>query len=102
MAVLAGTQRNATVRALKTGPFRSRSPAPGAAPARRKLPAFGQALDATYRKHGRSNLIQEIAKVTDLSGEAISQLDRSSKFRTSSPRTTRSSRGELANRLYQF
>jgi Fe-S-cluster-containing dehydrogenase component/CRP-like cAMP-binding protein len=100
MAVLAGTQRNATVRAPKDRPVQVLEVQRPALRLLRKLPTFGQALDATYRKHGRSNLIREIAKVTDLSGEAISQLESISKFRVFAKNHALFRAGELANRLY--
>jgi Fe-S-cluster-containing dehydrogenase component/CRP-like cAMP-binding protein len=100
MAVLAGTQRNATVRAPKDRPVQVLEVQRPALRLLRKLPTFGQALDATYRKHGRSNLIQEIAKITDLSGEAISQLESISKFRVYAKNHALFRAGELANRLY--
>jgi Fe-S-cluster-containing dehydrogenase component/CRP-like cAMP-binding protein len=100
MAVLAGTQRNATVRAPKDRPVQVLEVQRPALRLLRKLPTFGQALDATYRKHGRSNLVQEIAKITDLSGEAISQLESISKFRVYAKNHALFRAGELANRLY--
>jgi len=100
MAVLAGTQRNATVRAPKDRPVQVLEVQRPALRLLRKLPTFGQALDATYRKHGRSNLIREIAKVTDLSGEAIGQLESISKFRVYAKNHALFRAGELANRLY--
>jgi Fe-S-cluster-containing dehydrogenase component/CRP-like cAMP-binding protein len=100
MSVLAGTQRNATVRAPKDRPVQVLEVQRPALRLLRKLPTFGQALDATYRKHGRSNLIQEIAKITDLSGEAISQLESISKFRVYAKNHALFRAGELANRLY--
>jgi Fe-S-cluster-containing dehydrogenase component/CRP-like cAMP-binding protein len=100
MSVLAGTQRNATVRAPKDRPVQVLEVQRPALRLLRKLPTFGQALDATYRKHGRSNLVQEIAKITDLSGEAISQLESISKFRVYAKNHALFRAGELANRLY--
>ena len=83
----------------KTGPFRcSRFSARRCACSESCRPS-GR-LDATYRKHGRSNLIQEIAKITDLSGEAISQLESISKFRVYAKNHALFRAGELANRLY--
>jgi Fe-S-cluster-containing dehydrogenase component/CRP-like cAMP-binding protein len=100
MAVLAGTQRNATVRAPKDRPVQVLEVQRPALRLLRKLPAFGQALDATYRKHGRSNLIREISKVTDLSAESIAQLESISKFRVFAKNHALFRAGELANRLY--
>ncbi|MGH9755229.1 MAG: cyclic nucleotide-binding domain-containing protein [Blastocatellia bacterium] len=100
MSVLAGTQRNATVRAPKDQTVQVLEVQRPALRLLRKLPAFGQALDATYRKHGRANLIQEIAKITDLSSAAISQLEAISKFRVYAKNHALFRAGELANKLY--
>jgi Fe-S-cluster-containing dehydrogenase component/CRP-like cAMP-binding protein len=100
MSVLAGTQRNATVRAPKDQTVQVLEVQRPALRLLRKLPTFGQALDATYRKHGRANLIREIAKVTDLSAEAISQLESISKFRVYAKNHALFRAGELANKLY--
>ena len=100
MSVLAGTQRNATVRAPRDQTVQILEVQRPALRLLRKLPAFGQALDATYRKHGRSNLIREIAKVTDLSAQAIGQLESISKFRIFAKNHALFRSGELANKLY--
>jgi Fe-S-cluster-containing dehydrogenase component/CRP-like cAMP-binding protein len=81
MSVLAGVPRAATVRA----PFdRSVEVLELQRPALRllrKLPRFGEALDSTYRQHGRAAAIREIKAATDLSSEAIAQLEDISQFR---------------------
>ena len=100
MSVLAGTQRNATVRAPKDQSIQVLEVQRPALRLLRKLPTFGQTLDAAYRRHGRANLIQEIAKITELSGEAIKQLEGISKFRVFAKNHTLFRAGELANRLY--
>lgn len=100
MSVLAGTRRNATIRAPKSQTVQVLEVQRPALRLLRKLPAFGQALDATYRKHGRANLIREIAKITDLSSESISQLEAISKFRVYAKNHTLFRAGELANKLY--
>src|SRR5262245_642006 len=100
MSVLAGTQRNATVRAPKDQSIQVLEVQRPALRLLRKLPTFGQTLDAAYRKHGRANLIQEIAKITELSKEAISQLEGISKFRVFAKNHALFRAGELANKLY--
>ncbi len=100
MAVLAGTQRNATVRAPKDQAIQVLEVQRPALRLLRKLPTFGQTLDSAYRKHGRSNLIREIAKITELSPNAIQQLEGISKFRVYAKNHTLFRAGELANRLY--
>ena len=100
MSVLAGTQRNATVRAPRDQAIQVLEVQRPALRLLRKLPTFGQTLDAAYRKHGRANMIQEIAKITELSGDAIRQLETISKFRVYSKNHTLFRAGELANRLY--
>src|SRR5262249_18354204 len=100
MSVLAGTQRNATVRAPKDQAIQVLEVQRPALRLLRKLPTFGQTLDAAYRKHGRANLIQEIAKITELSNDAISQLESISKFRVYAKNHALFRAGELANRLF--
>src|SRR5262249_4019967 len=80
MSVLAGTQRNATVRAPREQSIQVLEVQRPALRLLRKLPKFGETLDEAYRKHGRGNLIQEIAKFTELSTEAIRQLESISKY----------------------
>ncbi|MCI0525038.1 MAG: cyclic nucleotide-binding domain-containing protein [Acidobacteria bacterium] len=99
MSVLAGTQRNATVRAPRDQAIRVLEVQRPALRLLRKLPKFGETLDSAYRKHGRANMIQEIAKITELSSDAISQLERISKFRVFAKNHTLFRAGELANRL---
>jgi len=100
MSVLAGAQRNATVRAPKDQAIQVLEVQRPALRLLRKLPTFGQTLDAAYRKHGRANLIREIAKITELSNDAISQLESISKFRVYAKNHALFRAGELANRLY--
>jgi CRP-like cAMP-binding protein len=47
----------------------------------RKLPKFGEVLDSTYRRNGRATTIQDIAAATQLSKEAVSQLEAISQFK---------------------
>ncbi len=100
MSVLAGTQRNATVRAPRDQSIQVLEVQRPALRLLRKLPKFGETLDAAYRKHGRANMIQEIAKITELSPEAIRQLEAISKFRVYAKNHALFRAGELANRLY--
>ncbi|MGE0132096.1 MAG: cyclic nucleotide-binding domain-containing protein [Blastocatellales bacterium] len=100
MSVLAGAQRNATVRAPKDQAIQVLEVQRPALRLLRKLPKFGDTLDAAYRKHGRANMIQEIARITELSPDAISQLEAISKFRVFAKNHALFRAGELANRLY--
>jgi Fe-S-cluster-containing dehydrogenase component/CRP-like cAMP-binding protein len=100
MSVLAGTQRNATVRAPREQAIQVLEVQRPALRLLRKLPRFGETLDAAYRKHGRANMIQEITKITELSPEAIRQLESISKFRVYAKNHALFRAGELANRLF--
>jgi Fe-S-cluster-containing dehydrogenase component len=81
MSVLAGVPRAATVRAPADQPVKVLELQRPALRLLRKLPRFGDALDTTYRRHGRAATIQEIKAATQLSEEAIGQLEMISKFR---------------------
>ncbi len=100
MSVLGGAQRNATVRAPKDQAIQVLEVQRPALRLLRKLPKFGETLDAAYRKHGRANMIQEIAKITELSPNTINQLEAISKFRVFAKNHALFRAGELANRLY--
>lgn len=100
MSVLAGAQRNATVRAPRDQAIQVLEVQRPALRLLRKLPKFGETLDVAYRRHGRANLIQEIARITELSADAINQLEAISKFRIFAKNHALFRAGELANRLY--
>lgn len=81
MSVLAGVPRSATIRAPKDESVQVLEVERPALRLLRKLPKFGEVLDSTYRRNGRATTIQDIAAATQLSKEAISQLEAISQFK---------------------
>src|SRR5262245_13639872 len=81
MSVLAGVPRAATVRAPIDQAIQVLEIQRPALRLLRKLPKFAEALDETYRRHGRSAMIQEINTVTNLDEEAIKRLGGITQFR---------------------
>lgn len=81
MSVLAGMPRTATIRAPQGEPVQVLEVQRPALRLLRKLPKFGEVLDSTYRRNGRATTIQDIGASTQLSKEAISQLEAISKFK---------------------
>ncbi len=100
MSVLSGVPRAATVRAPKDQAIQVLEVQRPALRLLRKLPKFGQTLDATYRRYGRMLVIQDIAKTTQLSDEAIRQLEAISKFRVYAKNHVLFRAGQISNRLY--
>src|SRR4030095_2221130 len=70
MSILAGVPRNATVRVPEGGKARVLEVTRPALRLLRKLPKFGQVLDANYRKHGLSRTLIDVRQAT---GEAFGQ-----------------------------
>lgn len=81
MSVLAGVPRSATIRAPKDETVQILEIQRPALRLLRKLPKFGEVLDSTYRRNGRATTIQDIAAATQLSKEAVSQLEAISQFK---------------------
>jgi Fe-S-cluster-containing dehydrogenase component/CRP-like cAMP-binding protein len=100
MSVLAGVPRAATVRAPVDEPVQVLELQRPALRLLRKLPRFGEALDTTYRRHGRAATIQEIKAATQLSEEALGQLEMISRFRIFAKNHVLFRAGEPIRRLY--
>ncbi|HLL71374.1 MAG TPA: cyclic nucleotide-binding domain-containing protein [Pyrinomonadaceae bacterium] len=64
MAILAGVPRNATVKASPAEPATVLEVTRPALRLLRKLPKFGQNLDATYRKHGLGRTLVDVQQAT--------------------------------------
>ncbi|HWW77173.1 MAG TPA: cyclic nucleotide-binding domain-containing protein, partial [Pyrinomonadaceae bacterium] len=82
MSVLAGVPRNATIRVPEGGRARVLEVTRPALRLLRKLPKFGQMLDANYRKHGLGRTLIDVAQAT---GEAfppalLERLGKSARF----------------------
>ncbi len=100
LSVLAGVPRAATVRAPRDQSIQILEVQRPALRLLRKLPKFGETLDATYRRHGRGAMIKDLSKITQLSSEAISQLEAISKLRVFAKNHVLFRAGEKINRLY--
>ncbi len=100
LSVLSGVPRAATVRAPKDQAIQVLEVQRPALRLLRKLPKFGETLDAAYRRYGRMVVIQEIIKITQLSDEAISQLEAISQFRVFAKNHVLFRAGEPIKRLY--
>ncbi|HJQ34243.1 MAG TPA: cyclic nucleotide-binding domain-containing protein [Pyrinomonadaceae bacterium] len=82
MSVLAGVPRNATIRVPEGGRARVLEVTRPALRLLRKLPKFGQMLDANYRKHGLGRTLIDVGQAT---GEAfppalLERLGKSARF----------------------
>jgi Fe-S-cluster-containing dehydrogenase component/CRP-like cAMP-binding protein len=100
MSVLAGVPRAATVRAPIDQAIQVLEVQRPALRLLRKLPKFAEAMDETYRRHGRLAVIQEINAVTNLDGEAIQRLSAISQFRIFAKNHVLFRAGEKIDRLF--
>lgn len=82
MALLAGTERNATVAVPAQTSATVLEVSRPALRLLRKLPKFGHTLDETYRTHGIGRVLQDLTLVSDkhLSEGAVEQLRRSARY----------------------
>ncbi|HEX8722404.1 MAG TPA: cyclic nucleotide-binding domain-containing protein [Pyrinomonadaceae bacterium] len=82
MSVLAGVPRNATVRAPAGSGARVLEVTRPALRLLRKLPKFGQMLDANYRKHGLSRTLIDVSQAAEgaFDPALIERLGRSARF----------------------
>jgi len=80
MDVLGAAPRDATVRAPVNQPVRVLEIQRPALRLLRKLPNFGETLDAAYREHGRAAPIFDICRGAGLGKEGAKQLEAISKF----------------------
>ncbi len=100
MSVLAGVPRAATVCAPQDQAVQVLEVQRPALRLLRKLPKFGEALDSTYRRHGRAATVQDIKASTQLSDESIGQLEMISQFRVYAKNHVLFRAGESIRRLY--
>src|SRR5262249_5172429 len=100
MSVLAGVPRAATVRAPIDQSIQVLEIQRPALRLLRKLPKFAEALDGTYRRHGRSARIQEINGVRNLDDDAIKRLGGISQFRVFAKNHVLFRAGDKIDRLY--
>lgn len=82
MSVLAGVERNATISVPAGSSATVLELTRPALRLLRKLPRFGQSLDATYRAHGQSRVLEDVRHVTRdvLSRELLTELGAAAKF----------------------
>ncbi|HEX9000172.1 MAG TPA: cyclic nucleotide-binding domain-containing protein [Blastocatellia bacterium] len=100
MSVLAGMPRTATIRAPQDQPVQIMEVLRPALRLLRKLPKFGEVLDSTYRRNGRATTIQDIGASTQLSKEAISQLEAISQFKVFGKNHVLFRAGDVVKSLY--
>jgi Fe-S-cluster-containing dehydrogenase component/CRP-like cAMP-binding protein len=100
MSILAGVPRSATVRAPANGSVRMLEIQRPALRLLRKLPHFGQALDRSYRHHGRNQVLQVLASVEHLPTEAVKLLEQISTFRVYAKGHVLFRAGEQVKRVY--
>src|SRR6185436_4071147 len=81
MSILAGVPRSATVRAQKGSMVQVLEVQRPALRLLRKLPAFSQALDSSYRSHGRDSIIEELKQVISLTPELTAAFKETAEFR---------------------
>ncbi|HEX3560983.1 MAG TPA: cyclic nucleotide-binding domain-containing protein [Pyrinomonadaceae bacterium] len=101
MSILAGVPRNATISVAPGSKARVLEVTRPALRLLRKLPKFGQMLDANYRKHGLSRTLIEVRQAT---GEAFTQeladkLGRSARFTVYAKHHVLFREGELIDRV---
>jgi len=100
MSVLAGVPRAATVRAPRDQSVQILEVQRPALRLLRKLPKFGEVLDSTYRRYGRTVTLQDLSAETKLSREVIKQVEAISQFRVYSKNHVLFRVGEPINRVY--
>ena len=100
MAVLAGVPRAATVRAPPEAAVTVLEVQRPALRLLRKIPTFGERLDATYRGNGRRATLNDLEVGLGLGAELAKQLERVSRFRVYSKNHVLFRAGEAVERLY--
>ena len=100
MSVLAGVPRNATVKGHSQHPTKILELQRPALRLLRKLDKFNDALDRSYRNHGRDSMLEAIKLQTGLSDEILNQLKTISTFRVFAKNHTLFRQGEEIRRVY--
>src|SRR5689334_1757334 len=81
MSVLAGVPRNATVKAAAAQPTQIMEVQRPALRLLRKIKTFADALDSTYRRHGRDSILDALTSRLSLTPEQTQELKNMSLFR---------------------
>ncbi|HJQ25933.1 MAG TPA: cyclic nucleotide-binding domain-containing protein [Blastocatellia bacterium] len=100
MSVLAGVPRNATVRAAAERPTQIMEVQRPALRLLRKIKSFAEALDSTYRRHGRDNILDALRTRLNLTPEQTQELKNMSLFRVFSKNHILFREGTAVDRLY--
>src|SRR5262245_42993270 len=100
MDVLGAAPRDSTVRAPRNQPVRVLEVQRPALRLLKKLPNFGETLDAAYREQGRAVTIQDICRDSGLGKSAAAHLEAISRFQVFPKGHTLFRAGELIERLY--
>src|SRR5581483_5907209 len=100
MSVLAGVPRSATVKSPAGASVQILEVQRPALRLLRKLHDFGEALDRTYRNHGRASAIQDLAATKQLTPEAIKQIEAVSEFRVYSKNHILFRMGDPITKIY--
>ena len=81
MSVLAGVPRSATIKAPPDTPAQVLEIQRPALRLLRKLDAFGQGLDKSYREHSRDSVIEDLKQIISLTPEMFAELRALAQFR---------------------
>jgi Fe-S-cluster-containing dehydrogenase component/CRP-like cAMP-binding protein len=100
MSVLAGVPRNATVKAAADGATQIIEVQRPALRLLRKLTSFAETLDATYRRHGRDSILEELGPQLKWSHEQIQELKNVASFRVYSKNHILFREGVPVDRIY--
>jgi Fe-S-cluster-containing dehydrogenase component len=100
LSLLAGVRRNATVKAPSGCALEALEVQRPALRLLRKLPVFGEQLDAAYRAHGRDAALEELRALLKLSPEQVAELRGIAQFRTFAKNHVLCRAGAPVNRIY--
>src|SRR5919205_898030 len=102
MSILAGVPRNATIRVPAGGRARVLEVTRPALRLLRKLPKFGQMLDANYRKHGLSRTLIDIGQSTgeEFPAHDLERLGKSARFMVYAKHHVLFREGDRVDRVY--
>lgn len=101
MSILAGVPRNATISVPPDGKARVLEIRRPALRLLRKLPKFGQMLDANYRKHGLGRTLVDVQQATDggFGPELLERLGQSARFMVYAKHHVLFREGDLIDRI---
>ena len=100
MSVLAGTTRSATIKAPEGSTAQVLEIQRPALRLLRKLNAFGESLDRSYREHGRDAIVEDLKSTFSLTPEMAVELKRSAMFRVFSKNHVLFREGAAVDRIF--